>query len=313
MGALSTRGERRPYLVVTGMHRSGTTLTGRILACFQEVQVIHEPLNSEYGLNEVRHVYPCDLDAEQERFYGALLGRLLDGKADFVRHVTADRPLKAVARAAIGGRTGLDVARFRLRRLLSPSLQPLLKDPFAALLSRSLIREGGRVLALMRHPAAIWLSIKRMEWQFRFAGFAYAGVFKDLGLSVSAEALDTRPEVEKFAWLWTAIYTYLEGLAGHGQFLLVRHEDLCRQPAIEVQRMASFFGLRPRRRAREFIARNMFAETVAAPGKRLHLFERNAAALPAAWHGRLGAEEEMIIRTVCGPLVERNYGRWLPL
>ena len=305
--------ERRPFLVVTGMHRSGTTLTGQILARCPGVHLIHEPLNREYGLSEVRHVYPCDIDAGQELMYGALLGRLLDGRAGCVRHVTGDHRVKALARAAVGGRTGLDVAKFRLRRLLSPSLKPLLKDPFAALLSRSLISEGSRVLALVRHPAAIWLGIKRMGWQFHYADFAYAGVFKDLGLPVSARDLDTRPEVEKFAWLWTAIYTYLEGLAGHGQFLLVRHEDLCRQPAIEVQRMASFFGLRPRRRAREFIARNMFAETVAAPGKRLHLFERNAAALPAAWHGRLGAEEEMIIRTVCGPLVERNYGRWLPL
>lgn len=309
--APSARRGRAPFLVVTGMHRSGTTLTGRMFACFEEVQVIHEPLNGRYGLTGVRHVYPCDIDGEQERFYGALLGRLFDGKADCVRRAAGDRPLKAFARAAIGGRTGFDVARFRLRRLLSPSLQPLLKDPFAALLSRSLIREGGRVLALVRHPAAIWLSIKRMEWQFRYAGFAYAGVFKDLGLPVSAEALDTRPEVEKFAWLWTAIYTYLEQLVGHERFLLVRHEDLCERPYAELERMATFFGLTAPRKARTFIDRNMFGETVTAHGKRLHVFERNASALPTAWHGKLGSEEAAIIETVCGPLVRRHYGDWL--
>lgn len=294
------------------MHRSGTTLTGRILARFPDVQVIHEPLNREYGLKGILHVYPCDVDAGQERLYGALLAGMLAGKAGCVRRVAGDRPVKALARAVSGGRTGLDLAAFRLRRLLSPTLQPLIKDPFAALLSRSLIGEGCRVLALVRHPAAVWLSIKRMEWQFRYAGFACPGIFRELGLPVSAAALDARPEVEKFAWLWAAIYTYLERLAGHERFLLVRHEDLCARPYAELRRMADFFGLAPHARSRAFIAGRMFAGTVTVPGKRLHVFERNASALPAAWQGRLGREEEAIIQTVCGPVVERFYGRWLP-
>ena len=303
---------RSPFLVVTGMHRSGTTLTGRILSHCPGVQVIHEPLNREYGLEEVRHVYPCDIDAEQERLYGDVLGRLLEGKAGCVRHAAGDGPVKALARAASGGRTGLDVARFRLKKLVSPSVQPILKDPFAALLSRSMIRDGGRVLALVRHPAAVWLSVKRMGWRFHYADFAYPAVFQDLGLSVAAAALDARPEVEKFAWLWAAIYTYLELLVGHGRFLLLRHEDLCKQPHAELQHMATFFGLTPHRKAHDFIARSMFAETVTASGRRLHVLDRNAAALPAAWHDRLGIEEAAVLEKICGPLVERCYGRWLP-
>lgn len=306
-------GRRGALLVVTGMHRSGTTLTGRILARCPGVQVIHEPLNRGYGLDEVRHVYPCDVDPEQDRYYGDLLQRMLAGRAGLVRRVAGEPPVKALARAAVGGRTGLDVARYRLRRTLSPSVQPILKDPFASLLSRSLIREGGRIVALVRHPAATWLSIRRMEWQFRFSDFAADGVFRDLGLPVSAAALDGRPEVEKFAWLWTAIYTYLGRLVGHERFLLVRHEDLCEQPYLQLERLATFFGLAHGRRARAFIDRSMFAETVAVTGKRLHVTARNAAALPAAWHGRLGSDEAAVIKTVCGPLVERHYGRWQPV
>jgi hypothetical protein len=55
----------------------------------------------------------------------------------------------------------------------------------------------------------------------------------------------------------------------------------------------------------------MFAETVTTAGRRLHVLDRNAAALPAAWHGRLGIEETAVLEKICGPLVERCYGRWL--
>ena len=276
--------------------------------------MIHEPLNREYGLSEVRHVYPCDFDAEQERRCRALLARLLDGKAGCCGASPGTARAKALARAACGGRTGLDVAKFRLRRLLSPSLQPLFKDPFAALLSRSLIREGSRVLALVRHPAAVWLSIKRMEWEFCYADFAYPGVFRDLGLPVSAggpghpaRGREIRLAVDRHLHLSRAARRATE------RFLLVRHEDLCAQPHVELQRMAAFFGLAAARKARDFIDQAPVCGTRSRPpGKRLHVFERNAAALPTAWHGRLGNEEEVIIRAVCGPLVERYYGRWLP-
>lgn len=303
---------RGPLFVVTGMHRSGTTQTGRILAHCPGVQIIHEPLNRQYGLEAVAGAYPCDLDAGQKRLYLGLLEDLLEGTARCRRRAAGDRPLKAIARALVGGRTGFDLARWRLRRTFAPSVQPILKDPFAALLSRSLTRDGGRVLALVRHPAAVWLSVKRMGWRFDWSGFAFPDLFRQLDLPVSVSALAGRPEVETIAWLWTAIYTYLGRLSGEERFLLVRHEELCARPHDELRRMADFFGLAPGAGAGRFIAKTMFSATVAPAGRRLHVRERDAAALPAAWRGAIADEEAAVIRAVCGPLVESIYGRWLP-
>jgi hypothetical protein len=159
---------RKPtgLIVVTGMHRSGTTLLGRILSLYPGLHVIHEPLNREFGMRGVRHVYPCDMRDEQGAFYIGLLDRLLEGHAGYVRRASREPWPKAAVRAVIGGRTGFDMALYRIRKVLSPSLTPVFKDPFAVLLSRSLIERQGRVIVLMRHPAATWLSVKRMGWQF---------------------------------------------------------------------------------------------------------------------------------------------------
>lgn len=305
--------ERKIFHVVTGMHRSGTTLTGQILGKYPELHIIHEPLNMEYGLNGIRNVYPCDMDMEQRHYYLGLLERLLSGEASYVRSVAKDSLAKALVRKVIGGNTGYDMAKFRLRKLVSPSLKPVFKDSFEILLAQSLMDDGKKVIALVRHPAAIWLSIKRMEWRFSYANFAYPDIFTVLGIRLPVTPLDDMPEIKKFAWLWTAIYTYLDRLRGNDRLLLLRHEDLCVRPYEELQRIETFLGVAPRQEARDFIARNMFAEVATVDGKQLHVFERDSRRLSISWHGRLSAEEETIIRAICGPLVERYYGRWTPV
>lgn len=301
------------FFVVTGMHRSGTTLTGRILSLYPDLHVIHEPLNKEYGVSGVHHIYPCDMNCDQGRYYLGLLDKLLSGRAGFVRHVPEDRWTKAIVRAIIGGRTGFNTAGLRLRKLVSRFFIPVFKDPFEVLMSRSLIERGARVIALVRHPMAIWLSIRRMGWRFSYADFAYPGVFADLVLPAPTRAMDTLPEIEKFAWLWMVIYSYLDRLVGNERLLLVRHEDLCLRPYEELQRIETFLDLPAREKARDFIYKHMFAETVTAKDKRLHSLERDSRKLASSWYGRLERYDEPIIKDICRPLVEHYYGQWKPV
>jgi hypothetical protein len=303
----------RGYFVVNGMHRSGTTLTGKILACYPGLHVIHEPFNRDHGLKGVHHVYPCDLDLQQRDYYLDLLDRLFAGDAGYIRRVPGDSAAKAAARAVIGGKTGLDMAGFRLRRIRNAAIRPVLKDPFTTLLTGSLIANGHRAITLVRHPAAIWLSIRRMGWRFSFDHFAYPGILAELGLSSPAEPLGRSSEVEKFALLWTIIHTYLQRLPTDGTSLLVRHEDLCRDPLEVVDRIEACFNLEPSNKTREFVAKNMFGAVVTAENRQLHVFERDSRSLATSWYDRLETGDETVLRTICGPLVEQYYGAWQPL
>ena len=293
------------------MQRSGTTLEGRILSKNPALHIIHEPLNKEYGLKGVEQVYPCDLSKEQGVFYLESLYSFLNGKAGYIRHSTLDSLPKALARRISGGRTAVDYMKLRLKVLSGQRPMPVLKDPFEVLLSEKLIENQHKVIALIRHPAAIWHSIKRMGWAFSYLNFDFPQIFRELGIETPAPPSDDLSEIEKFAWLWVVIYSYLLRLVDKEGFLLIKHEDLCIAPYEELERMEIFFEVNKSSYSRDFINRNMFANTVTPSGNQIHAFERDSASLASAWCGKLGKEEDTI-QKICGSLVEKYYGSWSP-
>lgn len=299
--------------VVTGMHRSGTTLVGRILARHAGVQVVHEPLNPAYGLVGVDRVYPCDLDTRAGLACVTRLEDMLARGAACVRRAPGDPLWKAAARGLTGGRTGLDLARLRARRVLNRGLVPIVKDPFALLLTDTITRRGGRVLVLVRHPAAVWLSLKRMGWRFDFEHFACPDFFARLGLPVRQPDLRHRSEVEKAAHLWTGLHAYVRRLAARPSVCVVRHEALCRDPFGTLERIEAFLGLAPSAAARRFVRTHMFGGAAMVPDARLHVTRRDARALATAWRGHISPDDEAVLRAVCGAEVDRLYGAWRPV
>lgn len=299
--------------VVTGMHRSGTTLVGRILAHHAGLRVIHEPLNPVYGLKGVDRFYPCDLDGD-----GACVDRLRDmlaGDAPCVRRVPGDPLWKAAARALTGGRTGVDLARYRVRRRWHrgpTSLVPVIKDPFALLLTDTITRRGGRVLVLVRHPAAVWLSLKRMGWRFDYQTFACPDFFERLGLPARPEDAGAGSELEKAAHLWTGLYTYVRRLLERPSVCLVRHEELCLDPFGTLKRIEDFFDLEGSAAARRFVESHMFGGAAQVGDATLHVMRRDARTLATAWYGKVAPEDEAVLRAVCGAEVARYYGAWRP-
>lgn len=298
-------------LAVSGMHRSGTTLVGRILARHAGVRVVHEPLNARYGLAGVDRVYPCDLDGSQGRAYVDRLHAALERGAACVRRAPGDPIWKAAARAVTGGRTGMDLARLRLRRALGPVV-PIVKDPFALLLTDALTRAGGRVLVLVRHPAAVWLSLKRMGWRFDYRDFACPDFLARVGVQAPPGDPASWSELEKMALLWTGLYAYVQPLLERPSVALVRHEDLCRDPFGTVARIEAFFGLEPSPATRRFVETHMFGGASGVDDATLHVLRRDARALVTAWHGRIAPDEEAVLREVCGAEVARYYGAWRP-
>jgi hypothetical protein len=290
------------------MHRSGTTFTGRILSHYPELQVVHEPLNKEYGLMGVGRRYPCDLDPEQGREYLEMLEKTARGEARLISKIPGDPWFKAAVRPIVGGLTRRNILALRLRRIWNRRLLPLFKDPFEVMLSRTLLAAGHKVLILVRHPAAVWTSIRRMQWVFSFADFAYPNVLRDLGLDAPPiESLSKLPEMEKSAWLWRVIYSYVGSLPASENLLVLRHEDLCDRPFETVGKIERFMGLAPRPKVASFIAKHMFAEKTLATGRTLHEFERNSQKLSSAWKEQLSDQETRTIASICGPQLRKYY------
>ncbi len=221
--------DRRPILV-TGAHRTGTTWVGRLLAAPPAVAYISEPLNVLHRPGTFRapvanwYTYICDDNASE---YAPAFAELISYRYHLLAEVASLRTLHDVARM------GRDLSVFvsgRIRHSI-----PLLKDPFAMFsvpwFARSL---NCRVIVTIRHPAAFASGLKRLNWYFDFQDLLRQpllmrdrlGGFRDA--MVSSEPRDI---VGQAGLLWSMIYsTLMQFRSDNPGILVVRHEDLAREP-----------------------------------------------------------------------------------
>ena len=65
--------EMSNHVLVTGIHRSGTTFVGEVLAKSDGLFYFHETLNRNWGLEGVEHWFPNGND-EEGRYSVSLIG-----------------------------------------------------------------------------------------------------------------------------------------------------------------------------------------------------------------------------------------------
>ncbi len=222
---------KRPILV-TGSHRSGTTWTGKMLAAGGNLAYISEPLNVWHrpGILKVRvrrwYTYICE---ENEAVYLPAFQDTLALRYQTGAELIALRSVRDIFRM---GRDWLSFTQSRARQA-----RPLLKDPFAVFSASWFARRlDCQVVILVRHPAAIASSLKRLEWPFNFVDLLQQDYLMRDWLAPH------RADMEKMAryssdvitqsgLLWRMIYGVVAQLRQqHPEFHLVRHEDLSLSP-----------------------------------------------------------------------------------
>ncbi|MEM7518392.1 MAG: sulfotransferase, partial [Planctomycetota bacterium] len=233
----------RPILV-TGAYRSGTTITGRMLATSPDLVYVQEPFNPFYfdvGVSELRferlfeHVTPkngtalegamrqlCDLEPNTEAALAA-------ADSDELRRAAVARDEDWAAARATGRRA-------------------LLKDPiafFAAPWISSVT--GAQVVVTVRHPGSFVGSLKRLGWQTAVGDLLgqpelVARRFPHLAESARAYKPVQAELIGQAATFWNLVYTTaIQYRDEHPDWLFVRHEDLSREPVLEFARL--FHGL----------------------------------------------------------------------
>jgi len=300
-------------IVVTGMHRSGTTFVGEILKRYNNTSLIHEPFNREYGLKGLDSVYACDLNNDHYNFSLLMLNNLLKGNAKYVRKAQGDSFPKAIARFVAGGNTSVDTKRYRFKRLFNQKLMPVIKDPFLVLLTRMLLNNDFGVIIIIRHPAAVWNSLLRMGWKLDVSTLGCSNLFAADSKVSSIPDLQSQSEVVKFCALWRVIYSYVVALGDHPRLYKITHEEICNNPQQFLNQLSNRYRLLPSRSLLPFIDKSMNSHLVSITGNQLHAFNRDSQQLSTAWIGALSENDEMTIRELTGDLVEKIYGSWVPV
>jgi len=196
------------------------------------VGYIHEPFNIDRGPGICRTHFPYWFTYIRPGTDGALADdfrRLLAFRYNYLAQAGSVRSRRDV-RVLI--RDGGRFLRYRMRHA-----RPLVKDPMA-LFSAEWIAEtfDAQVIVIVRHPAAFASSIKLDGWAHPFSHFLDQPALMEDHLSgfreeIEAFAREEHDILDQAALLWRLIHsTIADYRVQHPEWLVVRHEDLSRDP-----------------------------------------------------------------------------------
>jgi len=286
-------------ILVTGMHRSGTTWVGKMLAADACTAYISEPLNVLHrpGVFHTKiqnwYQYICD-DNESE--YLPAFQDLLEfdyNLWDEIRSIRSHRDFLRMGRDFLVFYNGL----MRGQRLL-------LKDPFAVFSTPWFARRlNCRVVITVRHPAAFASSLKRLNWSFDFQNLlGQPLLMRDYLEPFRGEMQSIRPDdvIGQSALLWKLIYrsVHVNQELNH-DFIIVRHEDVSRDPIPRYRALYQALGLEFTARVEKTILSSSSSENPAELSrKKVHAVKLDSRANMGNWKRRLAVEEIDRIRKV---------------
>ena len=299
-------------VVVTGLHRSGTTFLGSLLDAAQGTSMLsREPTNYNWGVRGVPRWYPmlveADLagDTESASVVESLL-RLTRGRAVSWTH--GDSQVRSLGANVVQNAVTL-TARVRSRCLV-------VKDPFLSLsvpfVQRHLTRRT--VLVAVRHPAAWALSLERVDWH---PGSLVNQLVtrEDLAAEVASCEVprrdwEVRPLYEASAWAWRILMAVVENRAGQadpGRYRAVPLESFRDDPLATALSLIDDVGLESTQQTVARVRALTEGAVVAPTTTAQHVLERDTKASVDAWRTRMSQADQSAIWRVCEPVAARYY------
>jgi hypothetical protein len=234
--------DRKP-LLVTGAPRSGTTWVGKMLALPGQFHYIHEPFNPDHPLKKEMFnirmsrymMYVTEEMEDYEEKYFKPIKKLIEGKCSFIEGLSSCRSLKDFARVYH--------KKKEYKTYYKLHIPPLIKDPIAIMSAGWLARTFDiNVIVMIRHPAAVVASMKRLNWSFEPSNWAlsqplllrdYLSPYEEELKEISKTNADI---IDRIALLWKIIYfIVLKYKEEYPAWHYVRHEDLARDPLMEFE------------------------------------------------------------------------------
>lgn len=285
----------KKLLLVTGSPRSGTTWVGRMIAQSPSVQYIHEPFNIS------SQFCACGVKLNYWFYYISKIN-----EKTFFEHIEHSIKSPFSLYNLLNLKTELRITRrFRLLSNYIMSLftsKTIIKDP-NALFSAEWLAEAFNmdVVVIIRHPAAIVSSYKKLNWGHPFSHFTKQPLLMEEHLNpFEAEIIDfatnQRHMIDQAALLWKLIYhVVLKYQNRHRNWIFMRHEDLARDPLRGFQKIFDKVNLkfsdRIKRRINEY-SKNVASIKIDDP----YAIKRNSKSTISEWKFRLTENEIKKVR-----------------
>lgn len=296
-------------LIITGMHRSGTTFLGRVMEQSGFYDYIHEPFSPRFGIEGVPHRYSyLDLEGCANEPLRHTLDDLHDLKMVFKLPRVEESFAKKAARRVIRSHGHLGLLKHRLTPWKK---EVLFKDPFLSLCGGYLVKTFPevKIIYAVRHPLALYRSIMRMGWQFDFADIlAQPELVNRYGADFADKLATATTVPEQVAYLWKILYRVIDeqSRALGNKALVFKHEDFCEDPHARITSAFAFLGREIPEPVNRFINKKMFGGKVMPKGDTLHDFARNSKDLAWAWQKKYTPEYDVILEII-GADLQRFY------
>jgi hypothetical protein len=286
-------------ILVTGTHRSGTTWVGKMLAADAMTAYISEPLNVLHrpGVFHTKvdcwYQYICE---ENENQFLPAFEELLEfdyNLWDEIRSIRSRRDFLRMGRDFLIFYNGL----MRGQRVL-------LKDPFAVFSTPWFAKRlNCRVVITVRHPAAFASSLSRLNWAFDFQNLLNQPLLMRDHLEPyrrEMESISSDDVIGQAALLWKLIYRSVHATReSNPDFIIVRHEDLSRDPISGYRQLYQSLALEFTPRVEKFILNSSSSENPKELSrKKVHEFKLDSRANIDNWKQRMTAEEINRVREI---------------
>jgi Sulfotransferase family len=301
--------EVRPILV-TGMHRSGTTWLGHMLCAGGSMIHVGEPLNVFNRLTI--------LSSKVGRWYTYIGEDNEDLYLRYYQDAVAFRPhpIQDIRRARLGSprdpiRIPKRWASFVLGRVQRRRL--LIRDPFSVFSIGWFARRlGFQIVVIVRHPLAVVASLKRLGYAFDFRNLLEQTSLMNERLERfrpdMEKAVGSTDIVEQGSLLWRIVYECVAEDLVEFPVCLARHEDLSQRPIQEYAQLYKLLNLPFNDKAHRMIERHTSHQNVKEVSvKNPFEIRLDSRANLVNWRRRLDREEVDRILSATRPLVDRFY------
>jgi hypothetical protein len=301
-------------VLVAGVPRSGTTWVGRVLECTEAAVYVHEPdgdhdpfaFRARLGHGVAPALDAASRDTDLERlFAGAFAGGRYAGtlRDKVARRLYAQVPLEDRWQAWLGGPVSSKlrlVGSFAVPRVAVPDARHVVVKSVRSELAMDWLvaRFHPRVLLVERHPLNVLASWIELDYVRDVAEAAAFAGYAQQHWGVDAPR-PSEPRLVHQVFEYAVLACALRDAAGrHDDWLVVTHEELCVDPAVEFRRVAEGLGLTWTDAAAAALAESDRAGTG-------YQTNRRAADQPDRWKERLDADQVETIRATLARFPER--------
>jgi len=303
-------------ILISGCPRSGTTWVGKgILDELHNIQYIHEPFNlNRYRDPEMYFVvfnnwFKFINEINGEKYYNHL-------KKTFSYQYRLSKSIKK-----INSLRSIKNEIKKYIRILSARLfnkRPLVKDPIAIFSAEWLAKNFNmEVIILIRHPAAVVNSFKRLNWNHHnIQDFINQPLLIKNCLSKFEDEIQyyiNKPYdlIEQISLHWKYInYQILQYKKKYDNWLFIRHEDLSRFPVKIFKNIFNKLDLNFNNKIKNKITKMTSKKNpITSPNNSTHYLYRNSKANIYEWKNNLNSNEINKIRSIVEPISNEFYDK----